>query len=80
MALQVSLVTPDGDLRARDPWLALPRDLEPGESLVVEALVRRPPAPAQLRVATRVAGLEPPGAFTARPWGGPSAEWELPWP
>lgn len=80
VALQVSLSTPSADLCAGKPWLGLPRDLDPGESLVLETEVRRPPGPATLRVTTRVAGVGPPGVFAGRPWGGPSAAWELPWP
>jgi glycosyltransferase involved in cell wall biosynthesis len=56
IALETSLETPRGDLFARRPWLALPRDLEPGESHAFTLDVRRPPEPARLRLAVRLLG------------------------
>ncbi len=61
VALQVQLLTPSGDLLAGRPWLALPRDLEPGESWTAEVEVRRPPGTATLRLVPQVMGGYPLG-------------------
>jgi glycosyltransferase involved in cell wall biosynthesis len=63
VALEVRLETEDGrDLRRAEPWLALPRDLAPGERCALELAVRRPPGGATLRVVPHVAGR---GSFAA---------------
>ncbi len=79
-ALQVSLLTPSGDLLAHHPWLPLPRDLAAGESGRFEIDLRRPPGEATLRAAVRVAGGSKAGSYgaeTAAVWGGPAGEWSL---
>ncbi|MFP3939649.1 MAG: glycosyltransferase [Thermoanaerobaculia bacterium] len=81
IALQVSLVTPDGeDVLADRPWLPLPRDLDAGETHRFEIALRRPPGPATLTVATRLLGGSETGAFEPEGWGGPRAEWRIGWP
>lgn len=81
VALQVSLVTPDGeDVLAERPWLPLPRDLAPGEAHRFEVELRRPPGPATVGFATRLLGGSEPGVFEPQAWGGPRAEWRIGWP
>lgn len=81
LALQVSLVTPDGeDVLAERPWLPLPRDLDPGEAHRFEIELRRPPGPSTLTAATRLLGGSEAGAFEPEDWGGPRAEWRIGWP
>jgi len=81
IALQVSLVAGGRDLRAASPWLALPRDLAPGESHRFSLELRKPPAPATLRAAVRIVGGSAPGTLVAETggedWGGPAGEWSL---
>jgi len=53
VAFVVALETEEGDggtvdLAAGHPWLALPRDLAPGEEAVLPLDLRRPPGPARL--------------------------------
>jgi Glycosyl transferases group 1 len=43
LALEVQLRVDGVDLRADEPWLPLPIDLEPGQSFDLELSVRRPP-------------------------------------
>lgn len=45
-----------GDLLADRPWLALPRDLAPGEEAIFETEVRRPPGPAHLWIEPHLFG------------------------
>ncbi len=60
MAIAISLLRGDADAvgeRPGDaPWLALPRDLDPGEACVLRAAVRRPPGAVRLRVKPRLLG------------------------
>jgi glycosyltransferase involved in cell wall biosynthesis len=81
LALQVQLLTPAGDLLAGRPWLALLRDLAPGESWTAEIEVRRPPGPATLRLVPQVMGGFPLGDpfldGEALTW---EERWEDPWP
>jgi glycosyltransferase involved in cell wall biosynthesis len=51
VAVAVELLADGADLLADRPWLPLPRDLAPGEEARVAAEVRRPPGPAELRIA-----------------------------
>lgn len=79
-ALQVSLITPAGDLLAARPWLPLPRDLAAGESQRFELDLRRPPGEATLRAAVHATGRSKAGRYsaeTAADWGGPVGEWRL---
>jgi glycosyltransferase involved in cell wall biosynthesis len=78
------------DLLAGRPWLALPRDLAPGERLELPLTVRRPPGAAgsvQLRVAPHVLGrarldalqLGPPARVAGEPeppYQPPAVVWE----
>lgn len=81
LALQVSLVTPDGeDLLAGRPWLPLPRDLAPGEAHRFEVELRRPPGSATLAFATRLLGGSEARAFEPEGWGGPRGLWRIGWP
>jgi hypothetical protein len=45
VALVVKLFVGDDDLLAGRRWLALPRDLAPGEEITLTTEVRRPPGP-----------------------------------
>jgi hypothetical protein len=50
VAFQLSVVAGGRDLEAARPWMALPRDLAPGEEVALTLDLRRPPGPARLRV------------------------------
>lgn len=78
LALQVSLLTPEGDVLAGRPWLPLPRDLAAGESHRFELEVRRPPGEATLRAALWPAGSSEVGIVETESWGGPAGEWRWP--
>ena len=52
----VKLFVDDQDLLEGRPWLALPRDLLPGEEAVFSAEVRRPPCPAWLWIEPHLFG------------------------
>ncbi|HEX6198769.1 MAG TPA: glycosyltransferase family 4 protein, partial [Thermoanaerobaculia bacterium] len=80
VALQVSLLTPQGDLLAGRPWLPLPRDLAAGESHRFELDLRRPPGEATLRASVQQAGSSEAGVIETASWGGPAGEWRLGWP
>lgn len=56
IALEVALVTPEGDPDAGRPWLPLPRDLATGESHTFELELRRPVGEATLRLIPQLAG------------------------
>ncbi|HKV09149.1 MAG TPA: glycosyltransferase, partial [Thermoanaerobaculia bacterium] len=59
VAVVVKLFVDDGlteDLLAGRPWLALPRDLAPGEEIVLETGVRRPPGAAHLWIEPHLFG------------------------
>jgi hypothetical protein len=73
VALACGLRTAAGEVLVELPWLALPRPLDPGESLELEVALRRPPGPASLRIALVVIG----GGSCAGP-GGPVFERPLP--
>jgi glycosyltransferase involved in cell wall biosynthesis len=60
------------DLLARDPWLALERDLEPGEGTSFQITVRRPVGRARLRIEPRILGRQPMWQL-----GGPAWESDL---
>jgi hypothetical protein len=45
VAVVVKLIAAGRDLLVERPWLALPRDLAPGEEIVLETAVRRPAGP-----------------------------------
>ncbi|QQR73167.1 MAG: glycosyltransferase [Holophagales bacterium] len=72
VAIEVRLDTPRGDRLAGRPWLALPRDLAPGETLEVTFELRRPLGPARLHVEPHVLG-----AASFSRLGGPVWEAEL---
>ncbi|HEV7668118.1 MAG TPA: glycosyltransferase family 4 protein [Thermoanaerobaculia bacterium] len=44
------------DLLSNRHWLALPRDLDPGEETVFSTAIRRPPGPARLRIEPHLFG------------------------
>lgn len=56
IVLRLVLESGGRDLLASHPWLELPRDLEAGESEVLEVAVRRPPGPARLGIEPHVLG------------------------
>jgi len=59
VAVVVKLFVDEGlteDLLAGRPWLALPRDLAPGEEIVLETDVRRPPGAAHLWIEPHLFG------------------------
>jgi hypothetical protein len=59
VALQIQLCPvsePHRDLFAGRPWLPLPRPVEPGASITVPCVVRRPPGEARLTVEAHVLG------------------------
>jgi glycosyltransferase involved in cell wall biosynthesis len=58
VAVVVKLFVDDGgaDLLEGRPWLALPRDLAPGEEVRLETEVRRPPGPAHLWIEPHLFG------------------------
>ncbi|HET9228470.1 MAG TPA: glycosyltransferase family 4 protein [Thermoanaerobaculia bacterium] len=59
VAVVVKMFTDEGlssDLLADRPWLALPRDLEPGEEAEIETEVRRPPGYAYLWIEPHLFG------------------------
>lgn len=55
--LEVTLWSGGDNLLAATPWLALPRDVGPGESITVPLRLRRPPHAARLVVAPHVSGV-----------------------
>jgi hypothetical protein len=77
VALQVQLLELDGegrptrDLRRAEPWLPLPAELGPGESVALPLALRRPLGPARLRIEPHIVGF---GSF--RLAGGPVGLWE----
>jgi hypothetical protein len=63
VALQVRLLLPGlsesggpVDLREKEPWLPLPRSIEPGESHTFHVAVRRPPGASRLIIEPHVIG------------------------
>ncbi len=67
MALSLKLFSAGEDLLEGRRWLALPRDLAPGEEVRFEAEVRRPPGPARLRIEPHLfGGLS--FSFLGGPW------------
>ena len=67
IALSLKLFADGEDLLAGRRWLALPKDLAPGEEARFEAEVRRPPGPARLRVEPHLfGGLS--FSFLGGPW------------
>jgi glycosyltransferase involved in cell wall biosynthesis len=56
VAVVVKLFVDGEDLIAGRPWLALPRDLAPGEEVRFETEVRRPPGPAHLWIEPHLFG------------------------
>jgi glycosyltransferase involved in cell wall biosynthesis len=67
IALSLKLFADGEDLLEGRRWLALPRDLAPGEEARFEAEVRRPPGPARLRIEPHLfGGLS--FSFLGGPW------------
>jgi glycosyltransferase involved in cell wall biosynthesis len=58
VAIECRLTDRDGHEVSRLPWIALPRVVEPGDSLELELALRRPHGPAILRVVPLVIGGE----------------------
>jgi glycosyltransferase involved in cell wall biosynthesis len=56
VAVVVKLFAEGQDLLEGRPWLALPRDLQPGEEAVFSTEVRRPPGPAWLWIEPQLFG------------------------
>lgn len=56
VAVVVKLFADGEDLLEGRPWLALPRDLPPGEEVVFETEVRRPPGPSWLWIEPHLFG------------------------
>lgn len=56
VAVVVKLFVDGEDILAGRPWLALPRDLPPGEEAVLETEVRRPPGPSHLWIEPHLFG------------------------
>jgi glycosyltransferase involved in cell wall biosynthesis len=56
IAVVVKLFADGEDLLEGRPWLALPRDLPPGEEVVFETEVRRPPGPSWLWIEPHLFG------------------------
>ena len=71
VALEVQLLQQEGgliDLRADEPWLPLPVDIEPGDRHVFEVAIRRPPGTSRLRIAPQVIGGAGLGRSGGRPY------------
>ena len=56
VVLQIAILRDGRDLRAGEPWIALPRDLAPGESLALVTRLRRPPGHAVAVARLHVSG------------------------
>ena len=56
VAVVVKLFVDGEDILEGRPWLALPRDLSPGEEVVLETEVRRPPGPSHLWIEPHLFG------------------------
>lgn len=56
VAVELWDVNRDLDLRSGEPWLSLPRDLDPGEHVTLKLSLRRPLGAAELRVSPHVLG------------------------
>ena len=72
VVLQLALEAGERDLLENHPWPALRRDLEPGQSEVLEVAIRRPIGPARLRIEPHILGNR---GFNAL--GGPTWESEI---
>jgi glycosyltransferase involved in cell wall biosynthesis len=70
--VEVALWSHGRNLLATTPWLALPRDVGPGESVAVPLRLRRPPGTCRLVVTPHVSGV---ASFPAL--GGPSFDTTL---
>jgi len=67
IAVSLKLFSGGEDLLEGRRWLALPRDVDPGQEVRFEAEVRRPPGPARLRVEPHLfGGLS--FSFLGGPW------------
>ncbi len=67
VAVSLKLFSAGEDLLAARRWLALPRDLAPGEEIRLETEVRRPPGPARLRIEPHLFGGRS-FSFLGGPW------------
>lgn len=72
VVVEARLYSRRGDLLAGRPWTPLPRDVDPGEEVAVELLVRRPVGAARLHVKAQVLG-----GFGFSALGGPLWESEI---